>query len=275
MGFLGAGRAVQSAVFGRGVSGFRPAVPTSPRALEEKATKEMSPRARAYVFGGAGAERTVSANREALDRVEILPRMLRDTTGADMSTTLFGKRLDSPLLVAPIGAAGLLHRNSDVAVGEAAATLGVPYILSSQGSQPMEEVARAMGDAPRWFQLYWPKDPGLVRSFVARAEAMGAGAIVLTADTTQLGWRPRDLDLGYLPFTRGIGIAQYTSDPRFSELVAERIARSSSGAEGEADTDVRPTPTPEAIATLLRISRNHPGYLLDNLRSPVPRAAVQ
>src|SRR5699024_7944561 len=114
----------------------------------------------------------------------------------------------------------------------AAASLGVPYIFSSQGSDPMERVAGAMGDAPRWFQLYWSKDLELVRSFVARAEAIGAGAIVLTADTTHLGWRPRDLDLGYLPFTRGIGIAQYTSDRRFSELVAERMAASSD------DTDV-------------------------------------
>lgn len=271
MSFLGAGRKVESAVFGRGVSGFRPKVPTSPQRLEAKAAKTMSAQARAYIMGGAGTESTVAANRAAFDRVEILPAMLRDTTGADMSTEVFGTALDSPLLVAPIGAAGLVRNRPDIAVGEAAASLGVPYIFSSQGSDPMERVAGAMGDAPRWFQLYWSKDLELVRSFVARAEAIGAGAIVLTADTTQLGWRPRDLDLGYLPFTRGIGIAQYTSDRRFSELVAERMAASSD----DTDADHSPVPTPTAIATLLRIARNHPGRFVENLRSPVPRAAVQ
>src|SRR5699024_11449885 len=118
-------------------------------------------------------------------------------------------------------------------------------------------------DSPRWFQLHWCKDLALARSFVARAEAIAAGAIVLTADTTQLGWRPRDLDLGYLPFTRGIGIAQYTSDRRFSELVAERMAVSSD----DTDVDHSPVPTPTAIATLLRIDRNHPGRLVAHLRS--------
>src|SRR5699024_12221621 len=83
MSFLGAGRKVESAVFGRGVSGFRPKVPTSPQRLEAKAAKTMSAQARAYIMGGAGTESTVAANRAAFDRVEILPAMLRDTTGAD------------------------------------------------------------------------------------------------------------------------------------------------------------------------------------------------
>src|SRR5699024_12380768 len=99
------------------------------------------------------------------------------------------------------------------------------------------------------------------------AAALGAGAIGLTADATQLGWRPRDLELGYLPFTRGTGIAQYASARRFSELVAERMAASSD----DTDVDHSPVPTPTAIATLLRIARNHPARFAENLRSPVPR----
>lgn len=271
MDFRGAGRAAQSVIFGRGVAGFRPAIPTSPHVLEEKAARAMSARARAYVLGGAGAENSVRANRDSFDRVEILPSMLRDTAETDLSSTVCGTVLDAPLMVAPIGAAGLVRRHSDIAIGEAAAALDIPYILSSQASDPMEEVAAAMGDAPRWFQLYWSKDLELVRSFVRRAEAIGAGAIVLTVDTTLLGWRPRDLDLGYLPFTRGIGIAQYTSDPRFEELVTERLA----APPEDSDAEICPPPTPAAIATLLSISRNHPGDLADNLRSPVPRASVQ
>ena len=73
-----------------------------------------------------------------------------------------------------------------------------------------------MGDSPRWFQLYWSMENDLVESFVRRAERAGAEAIVVTLDTTLLGWRTHDLDIAYLPFLRGKGIAQYTSDPVFS-----------------------------------------------------------
>jgi len=131
----------------------------------------------------------------------------------------------------------------------------------------MEETAAAMGDVPRWFQLYWSRDEDLVDSFIGRAEAMGAGALVVTLDTTMLGWRPDDLDIGSLPFTRGIGIAQYTSDPRFRQLVQERMAVGGSG--------VKPQVTLGAIKTLLSMSRRHPGKFLANLRSPVPRASVE
>ena len=104
----------------------------------------------------------------------------------------------------------------------------------------------------------------LVASFVARAEAAGCEAIVLTLDTTLLGWRPRDLDLGYLPFPRGKGIAQYTSDPVFT---AE-----STGGEPPASTG---RPNLAALHTFWELSRAYPGRTLANLRSPLPRAAVQ
>lgn len=76
----------------------------------------------------------------------------------------------------------------------------------------MEACAAAMGAAPRWFQLYWSTSNELVTSFVRRAEACGCRAIVLTLDTTMLGWRPRDLDLAYLPFLRGKGIGEITRE---------------------------------------------------------------
>jgi isopentenyl diphosphate isomerase/L-lactate dehydrogenase-like FMN-dependent dehydrogenase len=104
---------------------------------------------------------------------------------------------------------------------------------------------------------------------VRRAEAAGAEALVVTVDTTMLGWRPQDLDLGSLPFARGIGLAQYTSDPRFLEVVAERVAARATGPSGAVSV------TPGALRTLLSISRRHPGGLRSNLRSPVPRAAVE
>ena len=262
------GRARQESIFRAGVFGRAPVVPTGTAALEEAARRKCSRRAWAYVAGGAGDGATMRANRAAFDRWQIVPRMLRDVADRDVSTTVLGTHLPAPLLIAPIGAAGLIRTDADVLVGGAAKDTGVPYILSSQGSSPMEETAAAMGECPRWYQLYWSRDEQLVDSFIQRAEAIGAGALVVTLDTTMLGWRPADLDLGSLPFSQGIGIAQYTSDPRFQELVQERL---DAGEAGKADVEV----TIGAVRTLLSISRRHPGKFVDNLRSAFPRAAVE
>lgn len=268
----GIGRTRQDEVYRAGVTGRRPWVPTSFPALERRARWAMTRRAHAYVAGGAGAERTMRANRDAFDRHAIVPRMLRDVGDRDTSVELFGRRLAHPLLLSPIGALDLVRRDADLAVARGAASAGVPMIVSNQAGHPMEDVARAGGgsaggDWPWWFQLYWSTSDDLVDSFLARAEAAGAGAVVVTLDTTMLGWRPRDLDLGHLPFARGLGIAQYTSDPVFARLAAEHAARPASGPS--------PRPSPRAVRTLLEISRNHPGRFADNLRSPLPRAAVE
>jgi lactate 2-monooxygenase len=227
----------------------------------------MSPAAFAYVAGSAGLEATAAANRAAFDRWRVVPRAFRDVRGRTLDVELFGRRLPAPLLLAPIGVLELAHPDADLAVGRAGAGAGLPVVLSSQASIPMEAVAGAMGAAPRWFQLYASSIDDLSDSFIRRAEAAGCEAIVLTVDTTQLGWRCRDLDLGYLPFAHGLGIAQYTSDPVFNRLVDEHLARVS--------TSPRPKPTFGAVRTLLDITRSHPGGFWANLRSPRPRAAVE
>ena len=265
---FGPGRLRQNAIYRAGALGRRPRVPTDPTGLERAARRAMSGDAWAYVAGGAGDGATMRANRAAFDRWALVPRMLRDVSSRDLSASLLGMRLPAPLLVAPIGAAGLVRRGADEMIGAAASAVGLPYILSSQGSSPMEATARAMGAGSRWYQLYWSTDEGLVDSFIARAEAMGASALVVTLDTTMLGWRPQDLNRGSLPFARGIGIAQYTSDPRFRELVRERVA--SGPAAGP-----RPRPTPGAVRTLASMARELPGGFADNLRSPHTRAAVE
>src|SRR6266536_579130 len=160
----------------------------------------MTRQAYAYVAGGAGLEGTIAANRAAFERRRIVPRVLRDVSERDTTVELFGRRLPAPFLLAPIGVLELVHPEADVAVARAAAAEGIPMIFSSQASKPMEECAAAMGDSPRWFQLYWSASDELVASFVSRAEACGCEAIVVTLDTTMLGWRCRDLDLAYLPF---------------------------------------------------------------------------
>ncbi len=167
-----------------------------------------------------------------------------------------------------MGALELVHREADLAVARAAASLGVPMVFSNQASAPMEDCAAAMGDAPRWFQLYWSTSDELVESLVGRAEAAGCDALVVTLDTTMLGWRPRDLDLGHLPFAAGKGIAQYTSDPVFRRLVEERVAAGR-------PRGVRARPTAAAVRALIGMARAWPGPLRDNLRSPLPRAAVE
>ncbi len=264
---LGPGRARQNVIYRAGALGRRPRVPADPERLALAARRAMSKDAWAYVAGGAGTGATVKANREAFARWSLVPRMLRDVSSRDLSVTLFGRRLRTPLLLAPIGAAGIVRRDADVLVARAAASVGVPLVISSQGSSPMEETAAAMGDAPRWFQLYWSTDEALVDSFIRRAEAVGADALVVTLDTTMLGWRPQDLDRGSLPFARGIGIAQYTSDRRFWALVEERVAASVPSA--------RPRPTPGALRTLASMARELPGGFVANTRSPLTRAAVE
>jgi lactate 2-monooxygenase len=273
---VGPGRIRQGALYRAGSMGHRPRVPTSWPALENAARRAMSPKAFAYVAGSAGLERTTAANRAAFDRWQVLPRAFRDVRGRSLDVELFGRRLPAPLLLAPIGVLEMAHPDADLAVGRAAAAAGLPVVLSSQASVPMEDVAAAMGAAPRWFQLYASSVDDLSDSFVRRAEAAGCEAIVLTVDTTQLGWRCRDLDLGYLPFAHGLGIAQYTSDPVFARLVDERLSRPSSARPELTHPKVtHPKVTLGALRTLLDITRAHPGGFWSNLRSPRPRAAVE
>ncbi len=260
------GRRRQRAIYVAGVGGHRPAVPVAASALERAAREAMSPAAWAYVAGGAGREATLDANRAAFDRWAIVPRVLRDVERRDLSIELFGRRLPSPLLLCPIGVLEVAHRDADLAVARAASALGVPYIFSNQASVAMETCAAAMGDAPRWFQLYWSRSNDLVASLVRRAEGCGCEAIVLTLDTTMLGWRPRDLDLASLPFLNGQGIAQYTSDPVFRALLAEPLPP---------EAGAKPPLNLRAIATALAQKANFPGGLLANLSSAEPRAAVQ
>ncbi|MET0449882.1 MAG: alpha-hydroxy-acid oxidizing protein [Aeromicrobium sp.] len=264
----GPGRERQGAIYRAGVLGTKPSVPTSFAELERVAKKTTSPKGWAYVAGGAGEGRTMRNNRAAFDRWAIVPRMAHGGATRDLSVDLLGTRLSSPLLLAPVGAGQLIDPDADLHTARAAATTGVPYVFTNQGGTPMEECAAEMGGTPHWMQLYWSTDEALVDSLIGRAEASDAQALVVTLDTTLLGWRPQDLTLGSLPFAQGLGIGQYTSDPRFLEIVAGRIAAARGAA---ADTKI----TLQAIRSLISITRNHPGSFWSNLRSPVPRASVE
>src|SRR3954452_15403203 len=253
------------AVYLAGVIGIKPGVPSDATKLEARAKRHMSRSAFAYIAAGAGTEATVTENRRAFDRWKIVPRVLRDVSQRDTSVELFGRRFPSPFMLAPVGVLEMVDRDADLAVARAAKRHGVPMILSNQASRPMEAVARELGDSPRWFQLYWSQSNDLVESLVSRAEAAGCEAIVVTLDTTLLGWRSRDPALAYLPFLRGKGIAQYTSDKVFRRLLKERPTKEAP----------QPKPTLQALRTLVQLTRAYPGGFLGNLRSGEGRAAVQ
>jgi lactate 2-monooxygenase len=212
----------QNEVYLKGLFGELPTLPFGWRETEAAAHAAMTPEAVGYVAGGAGGEDTMAANRAAFDRWRLVPRMLRGIPAKrDHGTTLLGTGMPAPVMLAPVGVLSIVHDDAEPAVARAAARLGVPMIASTAASRTMEEIAAAGEDAaagsPRWYQLYWPADRELAASARRTKEAAGYGAVVVTLDTWQLGWRPRDLSAAYLPFLQSVGIANYLSDPVFRE----------------------------------------------------------
>ena len=212
------GQQAQLEVYGAAMAGKRIDLPFSFDEWEARARETLSEEAYWYVAGAAGGGNTMRANRAAFDRVKIIQRTLNDVSTRDISVELFGKKASAPFLLAPIGVQGILHADAERAPARAAAAAGIPIILSSVSSVPMEIVAQDMGDGTRWFQLYPSPNRELTASFVSRAKASGYSAIVVTVDTPALGWREQDLRLGYLPFLKADGVANYFSDPVFQSL---------------------------------------------------------
>jgi isopentenyl diphosphate isomerase/L-lactate dehydrogenase-like FMN-dependent dehydrogenase len=197
------------------LTGEKQAVPVPVADLEAAAAKALKPEALDYMAGGAGGERTMRANLDAFDHWRIVPRMLRDVSQRDLSVEVLGAQLAAPVILGPIGVQELIHPDADVASARAAASLGIPFTLSTVSSRSIEEVAQAMGEATRWFQLYWGKDREVTASMVHRSEKAGYSALVVTLDTVMLGWRERDLKRSFLPFLAGKGLANYLTDPVF------------------------------------------------------------
>ena len=205
------GGEIQNAIY---VSGESP-WPISPEDWEARAKEALEPGPFDYIAGGAGAESTMRANLDAFERRRLRPRMLSGNAERDISVEVLGTRSPAPFLLAPIGVLSIAHPDGELAVARAAVATGVPMVLSSAASHSIEEIAEAMGDGPRWFQLYWVNDREVALSLVSRAEAAAYRAIVVTLDTLTLGWRPRDLGKAYLPFLTGEGCAQFFSDAVF------------------------------------------------------------
>lgn len=207
--------AYQNEIYLQGLGGAVPPFTTDPDALEQSARERLGPGPFWYVAGGAGAGATVRANRDAFERVQIVPRMLTNATERHLGVSVLGTELPAPVMLAPVGVQSILHPDGELATARAAAELGVPMVLSTASSHTIEEVAEASGDGPRWYQLYWPNDPDVCASLLERARKAGYTALVVTLDTWTLAWRPHDLDQAYLPFLRGVGTAIPFSDPVF------------------------------------------------------------
>lgn len=213
----------QNAIYFAGLSGVTPKWPVDFATLEARAAAALPPSVLTYVQGGCGDEHTQGSNAEAFAHWGMVPRMMVDTTQRDLSVTLFGHALPSPVFMAPIGVTGLMTQDShgDLAAGRASAATGVPLCASTLSNDPLEDVKRACGETPAFFQLYTPRDRDVAESLIARTETAGYAALVVTLDTWVTGWRPRDLNPSNFPQLRGHVLQNYFTDPAFRRLLAK------------------------------------------------------
>jgi lactate 2-monooxygenase len=213
----------ENVIYSDGLRGVVPKLPIDIAELEKKAIAAWPETIVSYVQGGCGDERTQNLNVAAFEKWGIVPRMMVDGSKRDMSIELFGMKLATPLVMAPIGVIGICAQDGhgDLAVARAAAKTGVPMVASTLTVDPFEAVTPLFGDTPGFFQLYTPADRDVAESFVHRAEAAGFKGIVVTLDTWVAGWRPRDLTLSSFPQLRGHCLANYFSDPVFRSRLAK------------------------------------------------------
>lgn len=254
----------QKQIYLAGLRGKRTHIPIDLMQIIEIARNRLSRDAFDYIDGGAGTEDTIRENRVAFDRWRITPRMLVDVSHVNTEVSLFGESYPSPFFLCPIGVLELAHPQADLAVARAASNVDIPLMISNQSSIDMESITTSTPSCHTFFQLYWSQSDDLVRSLVMRAEKAGCRGIVVTLDTTFLGWRMRDLDNASLPFLLGKGIAQYTSDPVFNDLIGEGSESSGTGRLNW-----------HAIKAFFSMANRHPGNTLQNLRSRVGLKSVQ
>jgi L-lactate dehydrogenase (cytochrome) len=150
-----------------------------------------------YTDGAAETESSLRRARDAFARVEFVPRVLRDVSSVDLSTTILGRPAALPLVFAPTGFTRLMHEAGEPAVGRVASRLGIPYVLSTLGTTSPEDLAAAVPDGDLWFQLYIWNDREAVLDLVRRARASGYRVLVLTVDTPVAGARLRDVHNGF------------------------------------------------------------------------------
>jgi len=201
--------------------GKLPPFSTDPGDLEVLAKQTLSQGGWYYASSNAGQGTTHLANRQAFYRHRIIPRMLVDTNKRDTSTTIFGHRVGAPIGFAPIGINKIYNPLAEIPVATVAKELNLPYCLSTAGSTSIEDVGKANGAGPRFFQLYMPHDDELTISLLKRAHDSGFTTCILTLDTWQLGWRHHDVATSNYAFYHGVGAELGLSDPVFQKRLTE------------------------------------------------------
>ncbi|KZF21199.1 FMN-dependent alpha-hydroxy acid dehydrogenase [Xylona heveae TC161] len=185
--------------------------------LESLAEKVLSPEAFGFAAGASSTHKTLQANLDIFNEYRIIPRMLRSQTNAlDLKRKIFGRWLPAPITMAPIG----LHKLIDQSEGKGEEStakvfgeLGLPFILSTVASTSLQDIAQANGkENPRWFQLYMTKDVKFMASMIETAKREDYEALVVTVDTWEAGWKPRDLDNGFSPYPASTGSAIAKND---------------------------------------------------------------
>jgi lactate 2-monooxygenase len=222
----------QSSIYLAGLSGILPKLPVDFATLEARAAAALPPWILSYVQGGCGDEATQRCNVEAFGHWGIIPRMMVDTSTRDLSIELLGRRYPTPLFMAPIGVTGICTQDmhGDLAAARASVATKVPFTASTLSNDPLEGVAAALSEQAGFFQLYTPRDLDLAASLVARAEAAGYRAIIVTLDTWVTGWRPRDLNGANFPQLRGHALMNYFTDRAFLKLLSKPPADDPAGA---------------------------------------------
>ncbi|MGD6965729.1 alpha-hydroxy acid oxidase [Rossellomorea vietnamensis] len=190
---------------------------------EEEAKSAMEKKAYDYIARGSGEEATLQANRKSFSKYRISHRVLRDVSRIDTSINMFGKRISSPVMLAPIGVQTIAHPEGELAAARAASSMNTPFVVSTVSSYSMEEISKQMGSSMRWFQLYYSGNEQVAESMIKRAESSGYTAIVLTVDTPIMGFRESDHINKYSPVGEGAGSGNYFSDPAFCSLLEKPI----------------------------------------------------
>jgi lactate oxidase len=179
--------------------------------LEAEARQHLDEASYDFVAGGAGAEQTLRANREAFQKITIMPRVLTGIKEPDTSINLLGQRLSMPIYVTPMANHGVVHSLAEVGSARGAKKAGALFVAPTGSSKTMEEVATAIRDSPRWFQLYFNKDPEVNEQLLQRAEKAGYSAIVLTVDLPVLGIRDRNVR-NSLPLSKDLNRPNVSSE---------------------------------------------------------------
>ncbi|KAF3394538.1 hypothetical protein F1880_005002 [Penicillium rolfsii] len=203
-------------------AGQFPLFNTDPIEVEKLAKEKLSQNGWYYSSCNAGLSWTHLANRQAFYRHRIIPRTLVDTNVRDTATEIFGHKVSAPIGFAPIGINRIYHATGELSVAKVAEELNLPYCLSSAGSYSIEDVGKANGNGPRFFQLYQSHDDELAISMMQRAWDSGFDACMLTTDTWSLGWRHNDVFTGNYAFYHDHGAGDIAlQDPVFQKRLKE------------------------------------------------------